>query len=472
MFSLYSFFVSIILCVLSYPYLKLYQMEGYRIIDFAKNIFTASYKEDKNKLVFTKRMIRICIALFLTLFAIFVPVFLFFKSFWIILISCLLMALLLPLILFICHWFIFPLEELIKFYYLEKAKKKLKKFKGLKIAIVGSYGKTSLKNILYEILKRKYKVITTPKNYNTPMGITKMVLSSLKDDVEIAIFEMGAKRQGDIKQLVKLVEPDIGVLTAIGPQHIETFKNIEGVTRTKTELIENIKDDGKLYFNGANEITTKIFKKCKKEKVLTCSQEGVSNYKNLKISKKGLAFDLTIRGETKRVETKLLGQFNCENIVIASTIAKDLGLSLKEIALQIKCLTPIKNRLELIDTKSFTIIDDSYNANPVGCEESLNVLGLFDGEKIVVTSGMVELGSLQYEKNFVLGKQIASVANKVIIMNETNKKAIYEGLLSKGFNLNSVYFAATRQRQKEILLQLVKKGCVVLFQNDLPDNFK
>ena len=250
MFVLYAFIVSILLFVISYPYLKMYQLCGYRLGQFLSNIFKYSFKfDDKNRLIFTKRMIRFIITYFIILMAIFILVFFYIKPFWLILVDVLVISLFLPLVILVAHYLTLPFEKIIQIYYINRAKKKLKNFKGKKIAIVGSFGKTSLKNILYEILKEKYKTIMTPKNYNTPMGITKTVLKELKQDTEIAIFEMGAKREGEIKKLMEIVAPDIGILTAIGQQHIETFGNLKTVIKTKNELVTNFNGDF-LVFNG------------------------------------------------------------------------------------------------------------------------------------------------------------------------------------------------------------------------------
>ena len=472
MFVLYAFIVSVLLLIISYQYLKIYQLCGYKTKVFLNNILTFSLKiDDKNRLVITKRMLRFIILYFALLFSIFIVCFFFIKVFWLILLDIVIVGLFLPMIIIFAHILMLPIEKLIQKYYIKKTRQKLLRFKGKKIAIVGSFGKTSLKNILYSILKDKYKVIMTPQSYNTPMGISKTALTILKDDMEIAIFEMGARHEGDIKQLMQIVNPDIGIMTAVGEQHIETFGDLNTVIKTKNELVEDFKGDF-LVFDGANENTKELFKKCAKKKFLACDEKGFSYIKNPSYSRFGLCFDMVIDGKTQNVKTKLLGRFNAENILIASTVAYLIGAEIDYIASKIETLSPVKNRLELLDMKDFSIIDDSYNANPVGCEEGLNVLKLFDGEKIVVTSGMVELGALQHEKNFVLGKQIGLVANKVVVMNETNKKAIVEGLKTAKFDLENLFFANTREGQKQILRKIVKKGSVVLFQNDLPDNYK
>lgn len=473
MFVLYSFIVLILLVVLSYPYLKNYQLCGYDLCKFIRDLDFVFFKlDDKNSLVLTKRMTRFLVVYSVLLLAILIPIFYFISVFWLIFVDCLVLAVVLPLFVMLAHLLISPVENLIKKFYLRKTKQRLRNFKGTKIAIVGSFGKTSLKNILYEILNDKFKTIITPKNFNTPMGISKTVLSELKEDTQIAIFEMGARREGEIEELVKLVDPDLGVMTAVGEQHLETFKNIETVKRTKNELVKFISNSARIVFNGASQNTKELYLKCKKKKLLACDQNGFSKLKNIAYSRFGSSFDMEIDGKKRKVQTKLLGEFNCQNIVLASTVAYTLGVDLDYICERIKNINPIKNRLQIIDNNHFTVIDDSYNANPVGCEEALNVLKLFEGEKIVVTSGMVELGDLQYEKNFVLGKQIGGSADKVLVMNEVNKKAILQGLKALNFDESKVYFATSRETQKEVLKQIVSKNCVVLFQNDLPDNYR
>ena len=473
MFVLFSFLACFIFIVLSYPFLKLYQLYGYKIFDFLKNASKMPVKilDDKNTLVLTKRMLRFLVIFFATLFSIFVIIFLFIKSFWLVLLFLCLCVVLVPLLVAFAHMLIYPVERLIYRFYIEKTKKSLKNFKGKKVAIVGSFGKTSVKNILFQLLKEKFRCVCTPKNFNTPMGIAKTV-KEMKDDTEIAIFEMGARRPGEIKELVSLVDPDAGILTSIGQQHLETFKSMQNIENTKNELVKFIKKEGILVFNGEDEKVLKSFKKCTKTKFLVGLNEGFAYYENLTYSKDGLSFDLIIDGNQKTVKTRLLGRFNATNIVLASAVAYILGLGFDEICLRIEKLESAKNRLELIENKNFTIIDDSYNANPIGCEEALNVLEMFDGEKVVVTSGMVELGAVQYEKNFLLGKQIGKVADYVLIMNETNKTAILEGIKKSRFNEEKIFFANSRETQKEVLKQIVKKGSVVLFQNDLPDSYR
>ena len=472
MFVIYSIAMTFLMSVISYPLIKFYQLNGYDIKYFLNNIFYCPFRlDDKNKLIFTNRILRFFSIYLILLFIIFILVFYYVTNFWLLLLDILIIALISPLIISFSHMLIYPLENYIKRKYIKKTKIKLQNFKGVKIAIVGSYGKTSIKNILTQILSDKYNVVATPKNFNTPMGICKTV-QNMEEEPEIMIFEMGARKKGDIKELMDIVDPDWGIMSAVGIQHLESFGDEESIMNTKFELVKYMKAGGKIIFNNACENTKLLYDKCDITKFSVGEKEGLSWAEGIKYTSDGLSFDLCIDKKKARVETKLLGRFNCENIVVASAMAYLLGISFENIAKRIKQLRPTKNRLELIDNGKFLIIDDSYNANVEGAREGLEVLDCFEGRKIVVTSGLVELGELQYEKNFNLGKQIGNIADIVLIMNETNKKALTEGIKVSGFNKENLYFAKSREEQKNILSKIVRPKCVVLFQNDLPDNYR
>lgn len=469
---LYALIFAIIILILYYPYFKQYQLEGYIITEFAQNFLFYKYSfKGKNRLIFTKRMIRFIGIFAFLLFTISHIVFILEHSVWMILFYLLLFGILSPIVFILAHIFIYPIEVFIKKFYIARTKKKLHDFKGIKIAITGSYGKTTVKNILTHLLGKKFKVIASPKNYNTPMGVCKTVSCGL-DEAQIAIFEMGARNEGDIKELMELIDPDIGVMTSIGEQHLESFGSLTNIIRTKNELVKYIQGQGKIFFDGENENSFELYKKCSKNKALTCNEKGMSFYSDVRYSQRGMTFTMRINDKTEQVQTKLLGKFNCKNIVIAASVARYLGVSFEDIVDRIKTLEPVKNRLELIDMKSFMIIDDSYNANEEGVKESLNVLSRFSGRKIVITSGLVEMGSIQYEKNYILGKEISKSANMVVIMNETNKNAILAGLKETGFPQDKIFYANTREEEIEIIKKINCPGSVILFQNDLPDNYK
>ena len=321
------------------------------------------------------------------------------------------------------------------------------------------------------ILGKEYKVCTTPKNFNTEMGVTRAILENL-DDHDIFIAEMGAKHKGDIEKLTKIVKPKYGILTSIGPQHIETFKTLKNIEQTKNELPLNLTKGGAMVFNGDNKSTLKLYQVFKGNKYLTNQQKGFAYAKNIETSENGSTFDLVIDGKEMKVFTRLLGNCNIHNIVTASALAYILGIKEEDIISAIKSLTPPPHRLEIIKNSYSTIIDDSYNSNVVGAREALEVLSKFRGVKIVVTPGLVEMGAEQSSVNFKLGGEIADVADYIIIMNEVNKNYLLSGAIAHNFDKNKIYFASTRKKQKEILQLLMIKGCVILFENDLPDNYK
>ena len=452
------------------PFVKLYQLKNYDLEKFLKNIFTVKLSlSGKNFITLTKRLARFLLALFLVEFLLWFLILAEIHVFWIIILDFFVNFLVLPLIIVICHFILLPIEVLIKKYYIKKALKKLKNFKGIKIAITGSFGKTSTKNILKKMLEAKYKVVASPLNFNTPMGLCRTVNEKLEADTEILIVEMGARRRGEIKELCDMLSPDIGIVTSVGEQHIETFGSLEQVKKTKFELCESLGTSKKCYFDCYNENTRELFDKA------ICKKEGLGKSVDVEIHKvdeRGLSF--SISGKFKKVDfqTKLLGRFMARNISLCFLVAKDLGVPEKEIKKVIKDLKPFPHRLELISRGDLKIIDDAYNSNFDGFCEALQVLGLFEEEeKIVITPGMVELGERQYELNFKIGKIIASSCDKVIVMNKTNKKALKNGILSEKFNKNNLFFAESRNEMNEIIKNNISRKAVILFENDLPDDY-
>lgn len=472
MIYLLTILSGIIYIFYSLIFFKIYQLDGYKIKSFLSSVFNFQFSfGDKNKLKFTKRMIRFIILNFVFLCVILFAINYFIKNFWLIFLNYIVLFFLIPFVMTIAHFFICPLEGIIKKSYILKAKKKLKKLNVIKIGITGSYGKTSTKNILKSLLEKEYKVCVTPKNFNTEMGLTKTILDVL-DDHDILIAEMGARHKGDIESLAKLIKPNFGIITTIGPQHLQTFKNLQTIEETKLELAKNLDENGIMIFNGDSKSTKKLYTIYQGEKYLSCDEDGFSYIKNLKITKDGSFFDIHINGEVIKCKTKLLGRCNINNIVTAASLAYLLGISKEDLQSAIKFLEPSPHRLEMIKNGNVTIIDDSYNSNLTGASEALEVLSKFEGKKIVVSPGIVEMGEKQSETNFKLGTMIADVADFFIIMNETNKNYLLSGAISHSFKRENIFFAQTRKKQKEILNLLITNGCVVLFMNDLPDNYK
>ena len=381
---------------------------------------------------------------------------------------------------------IYPLERTINEAYLFSARKRIKTLQPRVIGITGSYGKTSTKYILHQILSQKFNTLMTPDSYNTPMGICKVIRGELTAEHEIFIVEMGAYKRGDIRELCNLASPEIGILTAVGPQHLERFKSIENIAQTKYELIESLPSDGLAVFNCDNEICAGLSDKREQGghpvrryatepfPVDSVADKADLTATNVRHTPEGLAFTVHADGDTSEIRTRLLGRHNVSNILAAITVSMACGMTLAEIQEAIVTVEPVPHRLQLTHgAGNVTIIDDSFNANPVGAKAALEVLTeIGAGKKVLVTPGMVELGEREYAENRQLGEQAADVCDLVILVGPTRTTPILEGLKAAEYPSQQIIVALNLEEVKQHLATQVQAGDVVLFENDLPDNYK
>ncbi|HPU63389.1 MAG TPA: UDP-N-acetylmuramoyl-tripeptide--D-alanyl-D-alanine ligase, partial [Mobilitalea sp.] len=300
-----------------------------------------------------------------------------------------------PLLVILSNILNKPIEKSINNYYINDAKKILKQCPNLLvIGITGSYGKTSVKHFLSALLQAKYNVLMTPESYNTPMGVVKTIRSGLKPVYDIFVCEMGARNIGDIKEICDIVSPTHGIITSIGPQHLESFKTIDNIIKTKFELADALPKEGLIFLNGDNEYIKN------KEGLNHPIYYGIDNpnvdYRavDITVSLKGTEFTvISPKKEEVRFQTKLLGRHNVVNIVGAIAVSNTLGIPLEDLIIPVRRLQPVQHRLQLIEKGSnITIIDDAFNSNPAGSKAALDTLALFDGLRILITPGMVELG--------------------------------------------------------------------------------
>ncbi len=383
--------------------------------------------------------------------------------------------LLLPILVPLAHILLKPIEKLINLSYIKKAKKKLKTFQNLiKIGITGSFGKTSVKNDLTTILSEKYSVCATPLNYNTPMGLTKTILENLVSVNQVLIAEMGARQSGDILELCKIVEPNYAIVTSVGEQHMATFGSLENVKRTKAELPNFLKENDFCVFNKDNKQVFEISEQAKCEKKLISTNSIADVYaKNIKTTESGTTFTLCMSNREYQVETKLLGLHNVTNLLLCVPLAQKLGLTDEEILRGIEKVKPTKHRLELIHAQNdVLILDDTYNASIEGSQCALEVLSMFKKRrKIVITPGLVELGDMERLANYEFAERMAKIADFVIIVNQTNLLAIKQGLVDSGFEESKIYAVDSVSEAQKILETLLKNGDIILWENDLPDNY-
>ena len=341
------------------------------------------------------------------------------------------------------NWCLQPWEKAIQRYWLKRAKRTINSRAGLiKIGITGSYGKTSVKNILAAMLKTKYRVVASPASFNTPMGFARTVNQYLQPDTQILIMEMGARRVGEIQEMCALVQPDYGIITSIGPCHLATFGSLKNVARTKAELCTAVPSQNLVVADGDNPWCRKL---------------------------KHAHLVLVKSAEQPTYATQLLGTHQQKNIQMAAAMARELGIADATIRKVVAELAPTPHRLEkMIAPNGIIILDDSYNANPVSAAAALNVLKTFDTRKVVQTPGFVEQGINRAEAHAELCAQIKAVADAVIVVGTLNRAEFVQGLA--GWSGDVVY-VDNREAAKIYYPQWLKSGDVLLILNDIPEQY-
>lgn len=381
---------------------------------------------------------------------------------------------LLPLLFALSALCALPVERLIfRLYFRDAEKKLLENDRLIRIGITGSYGKTSTKFILAEILSQKYNVLATPASFNTPMGVTRIIRERLTPAHQVFIGEMGARHVGEIKELCRLVHPTVGLLTAIGPQHLDTFKTIERIKSTKYELIDALPADGLAVFQHDGALVTECCERTKKKKLLVGAQDGDAWAENVTVSGQGSDFLLCLRGwEPIPCHTRLLGEHNIKNILMAAATARALGLTREEIMRGVAALRPVEHRLQLLHSMGdVTVIDDAFNTNPRSSKAALDVLSSFPGRRIVVTPGMVELGGEEEKYNREFGEYMARRVDIAVLVGKKHTAPIREGLLAAGFREENIHTVNSLNEAIALNKTLLRPGDVVMYENDLPDHY-
>jgi len=392
------------------------------------------YRKLDKKLVFTARVKRFFLFLFLaTLFQ---------NVLCLNLEICAKFGVILPIFIAIFISMIF--EKILFEGFKKSAKQKLNNSKNLTIiAITASYGKTSIKNYLYQILSQKYNCYMTPRSVNTLSGIMKDINEDLPNEAEIYIVEAGARLKGDINDITTLVNPHYAVVGKIGEQHIEYFKTLENIRNTKMELLNsnrlknayvhvsaNVKPDSKTVVYG-DELT------------------------NVRSTLDGLYFDV----DNESFFTPLLGDFNAMNLLACIQVAKKM-MSLEEIKEGIKNLKGVNHRLQRIDAGGKLIIDDSFNGNLEGMISSYELASTYDGRKVIITPGIVESTT---EANIKLAKKIDDIFDLVILTGQINLQ-----ILDKNIKHTKKIIVKDKSEIEKVLIEHTYKGDLILFSNDTP----
>lgn len=378
-------------------------------------------------------------------------------------------------IVFVANIINIPVEKCVYLFYKLKANSKLKKLKNLEvIAVTGSYGKTSTKNIISDILNVRYMAFPTPQNFNTNYGLIRTINEYIDKYNDYFIAELGAFRKGDIKSRASIVKPKYGILTKIGTAHLDTFGCIENTVKTKFELIECLPPDGVAFLNMDDELQVNYKLKNKIKTVWYGFNENADIYAtNIKYSSTGMTFTVNYRtDEPYEVSTVLLGEANVYNILAGIAVAYELGLNSSQIKQGVLKIKPVEHRLQMKNYGLITYIDDAYNSNPIGSKMALDVLKLMPGKKIVITPGMIEMGEKQYEVNYNFGKFIASSVDIAILVGKEQTKPIQDGIKSEKFQDDNLIIVNDVKEAIKIAQNIFKGESVyILLENDLPDLF-
>lgn len=389
------------------------------------------------------------------------------------------MSALLPLLSFLwlaaAALLILPVEELIKYLYQRDAMAMLDRQKGLiRIGITGSYGKTSVKFFLDTLLKQRYSVLATRGSFNTPMGLTRVIREDMYPAHRIMLAEMGARHRGDIKQLCRMVRPQIGILTAVGPQHLETFGSIERVRDTKYDLIRSLPDDGFAVFYNDGAVVKELYDQTRSPAKAIVGEAGDDAWAEDVISGyEGSSFTLCFKDGTRIIcETELIGEHNISNILLAAVTARHLGLTDIQLKRGIASLEAVEARMKPEKQEDGSIlINNAFNANPQSSRASLKLLAGFPGRKIIVTPGYVELGAQEESFHRAFGEGIAKVADLVFLIGARHTLPIREGLLSGGFKEDNIHTFPNFTQARAYLDTICGEGDVILYENDLPDQY-
>ncbi len=352
--------------------------------------------------------------------------------------------------LFITYAVTTALEKIFFLRFKANAKNHLKTFDGLQIiGVTASYGKTSIKNYLYQVLSKKYKVYMTPRSVNTIGGIIKDVNNDLPRNTEVYIAEAGARAQGDIEEITRFLEPQYAIIGSVGEQHIEYFKTLDNIIHTKMELLKSPR-----LIHGFVHDSVPILK-----------YDTITKFPdNLNITRSdlnGIWFDIRIDGKTEHFHAPVLGSFNAINLTAVILMAKELGMSIDEIKVALHAMKPVEHRLHLSKAGGKVILDDSFNGNMEGMLEAVQIASTHEGRKVIVTPGIVES---TMEANVEFAKAVDKVFDLVIITGSLNSKVIEKVITrTKPIILND------KSKLEEVLAKETHIGDLILFANDAPN---
>ena len=340
------------------------------------------------------------------------------------------------------------------------------------IGIAGSFAKTSTKVFLYEMLRKSHTSLKTPGNYNTPLGIAKVIEWELYPEYDYFIYEGGAFWPGDVAELAEMLRPSLAMVTGLNEQHLERFGTLAKAVATELELADYAQNNNvPLFANHEDPLIQQYLPAHAKEVIWYGSEDDAYKVLDLRLTDQGSIFTLVLGGKGYPVQTPLLGRGQITNILAAATVAHYLGVSVPGILETIRTLKPVPHRLERRELPGLgvTLIDNAYNSNTNGFRQSLEVLGQFKGRsKVLVTPGIVELGKETWPIHEELGKKAGYMCEYIFLVGKSERT---EALAAGIENKDKIIWLNSIQELWPTIKQMTLKDPVVLLENDLPDNY-
>ncbi|MFN3596374.1 MAG: UDP-N-acetylmuramoyl-tripeptide--D-alanyl-D-alanine ligase [Rubricoccaceae bacterium] len=392
-----------------------------------------------------------------------------------------------PAWVYFAGWLTEPVERRIQDGFKRRARATLDARPDLTVvAVTGSYGKTSTKFVIAEVVQQRFQTLVSPGSFNTPMGVCLVVNNQLRPDHRVLVLEMGARYSHDIQELTALAPPDIAVVTSVGVAHLETMGPIENIARVKGDLVAGLRPGGQAILNADDPRVAAMTARVPAHagRVWTVSAEG----READITAGAITYGpegarFTVRDDTgaeETVTTRLLGQHNVLNVLFGIAVGRALGLRLRQIAHAVGRVEPVAHRLALRrEPNGVLTIDDAFNSNPVGARNAVEILSQMPvpegGRRVIVTPGMVELGEAHEAENRTFGMHIAQhltgERDLAVLVGPRQTAPIQDGLRAAGFPEERLHVVRSLFDARDLLAPLLREGDVVLYENDLPDTY-
>jgi UDP-N-acetylmuramoyl-tripeptide--D-alanyl-D-alanine ligase len=369
-----------------------------------------------------------------------------------------------------------PVERRIHEGFKDRARRRLAERPDLVVvAVTGSYGKTSVKFMIAEMLARRYNVLATPGSFNTPMGICRVINDQLRPEHQVMVLEMGIRHPGDIAELCGIARPHVAVITGVGVAHLESMGSEQAIADEKGSLLDFLLSGGTAVLN-ADDAWYREHRARATGPVVGVSASGLETADlratDVRFGPGGTA--CTVFGGDGRplgVTLRLLGRHNVGNMLLGLAVARALGVRPRQAALAAAGLEPVPHRLALRREGALLVLDDAFNSNPVGAQSALEVLGQFPGRRFVVTPGMIELGEREEAENEAFGAAMQGRVDEVYLVGPERTRAIARGLRGSGFPEERVHVVHTLFEARDAVRRSATDGDVVLYENDLPDQY-